>query len=308
MTLLSWRTRTALVFMLALIPVCAGASNTPNSAVFHDATTGASCGPAGGAGAPDPDLDRLKNRIAPVSATENHSVAELRNLPEHPKQPRALWSASDRATFGRYEGTPIHIVGYLVGVRPEGPEATNCGATDREGVDFHTWLVDSADQDKTFSAVVEVAPRWRQANPAWTVAALNALVEQGAQVRISGWPLYDQEHQPEVGKSRSTLWEIHPITSIEVATNGGWVDLGDNDAFKAIRNTAAMTAAAVPAAQQMFIATQQIIPNRTPPSARARQFGLLHLVHLRDPMVTTRIIQQERTLYQQESALKGAEP
>ena len=136
--------------------------------------------------------------------------------------------------------------------------------------------------------------------------ALRALREQGAQVRISGWPLYDQEHKPEVGKTRSTLWEIHPITSIEVATNGGWVDLGDNDARKAIRNTAALTAAALPAAQQMFIATRQIIPNRTPPSARARQFGALHLVHTRDPRMTARIIQQESAVFAQEDALENA--
>src|ERR1700680_2858961 len=102
MTRFSWRPRMALVLLLALTPVCAGASNTPGSAVFHDSTTGASCGPEGGAGAPDSDLDRLKNRIAPAAATAKHSVADLRNLPDHKKQARAQWSASDRETFGRY--------------------------------------------------------------------------------------------------------------------------------------------------------------------------------------------------------------
>ena len=44
-------------------------------------------------------------------------------------------------------------------------------------------------------------------------------------VRISGWLLLDPEHRNHLGKYRSTLWEIHPITRIEVMKDGSWVDL-----------------------------------------------------------------------------------
>ena len=36
------------------------------------------------------------------------------------------------------------------------------------------------------------------------------------------WPL---RHRNHLGKYRSTLWEIHPITKIEVFKDNRWVDL-----------------------------------------------------------------------------------
>jgi len=53
-------------------------------------------------------------------------------------------------------------------------------------------------------------------------------------VRISGWLMFDPDHpsmildptNPNIsGKFRVTLWEVHPITKIEVWQNGAWVDL-----------------------------------------------------------------------------------
>jgi hypothetical protein len=46
-------------------------------------------------------------------------------------------------------------------------------------------------------------------------------------VRISGWLLLDPEHRAHLGKYRSTLWEIHPITRIEVFDGKNWIDLDD---------------------------------------------------------------------------------
>jgi hypothetical protein len=45
------------------------------------------------------------------------------------------------------------------------------------------------------------------------------------QIRISGWTLSDPDHPGHIGDFRSTLWEIHPITKIEVMQNGQWVDV-----------------------------------------------------------------------------------
>jgi hypothetical protein len=39
----------------------------------------------------------------------------------------------------------------------------------------------------------------------------------------AGW--FDPEHTNHLGKYRMTLWEIHPITMIEVFKNGAWVAL-----------------------------------------------------------------------------------
>ncbi len=68
--------------------------------------------------------------------------------------------------------------------------------------------------------VVEVTPRVRDQRPGWTDSALAAL--KGQQVRISGWLLMDQEHPEQLGQTRATLWEIHPIMHIEVNQGGSW--------------------------------------------------------------------------------------
>jgi hypothetical protein len=45
------------------------------------------------------------------------------------------------------------------------------------------------------------------------------------EVRISGWLVYDFEHFGVIGTRRATVWEVHPITVIEVQQNGQWIDL-----------------------------------------------------------------------------------
>ena len=73
--------------------------------------------------------------------------------------------------------------------------------------------------------VVEVTPRVNALRSGWTDSAFSGLV--GQQVRISGWLMMDPAHPDQVGQTRGTTWEIHPILAIEVAQNGGWVALDD---------------------------------------------------------------------------------
>jgi hypothetical protein len=37
--------------------------------------------------------------------------------------------------------------------------------------------------------------------------------------------MLDPEHPEQLGKTRGTLWEIHPIMKMEVERGGRWVDL-----------------------------------------------------------------------------------
>lgn len=51
-------------------------------------------------------------------------------------------------------------------------------------------------------------------------------VKTNKQVRISGWLMYDFQHLGVVGAQRVTVWEVHPITKIEVQdTSGNWVNI-----------------------------------------------------------------------------------
>jgi hypothetical protein len=77
------------------------------------------------------------------------------------------------------------------------------------------------------AVIVETTPRTRPAHK-WTTAMLKPFVDSNSQVRISGWLIFDAEHLNVVGKQRATVWEVHPITKIEVQKNGQWVDLDGN--------------------------------------------------------------------------------
>jgi hypothetical protein len=37
--------------------------------------------------------------------------------------------------------------------------------------------------------------------------------------------MFDPDHPEQLKKSRSTLWEIHPITRFDVKVGGSWVPL-----------------------------------------------------------------------------------
>src|ERR1051325_2346791 len=111
-----------------------------------------------------------------------------------------------------------------VGMRgQERKETCTCG--DPPLHDFHIWMVDQSGQARASAAVVEMTPRWRAANPGWTLSALQHLINQKSRVRVTGWRYLDPNHQDQVGHTRASRWEIHPITKIEVANAGGWTEL-----------------------------------------------------------------------------------
>jgi hypothetical protein len=125
----------------------------------------------------------------------------------------------------RYQGIPVTVEGYLAKARLQGPESCNCHGADESFKDFHIWLTKNAGEDRERSLVVEPSPVVRAKHPAWTLDNLNRLVQQRQRVRISGWLLLDPEHPDQIGKTRGTIWEIHPVMKIEVQQGGNWVNL-----------------------------------------------------------------------------------
>ncbi len=177
--------------------------------------------PAEGDGG-DPVLNAAKNRTDKPATPAAMDVEQIRRLPTvHTRSPRARWSTAQRRLVLDMEGRGVVVVGYLAGVKEEGPESANCHG---DGRDFHLYLTAGPRDDKAASIIIEITPR--QHAPAWTLAALRRLVKQHTEVRVTGWLLYDQEHGSEVGKSRGTVWELHPITGIEVLDGIRWVAVG----------------------------------------------------------------------------------
>jgi len=73
--------------------------------------------------------------------------------------------------------------------------------------------------------VAEVTPRWLAATHGWRLRFLKRLADQGARVRLTGWLMLDPDHPDQIGKTRGGLWELHPVTTIEVFSGGRWIEL-----------------------------------------------------------------------------------
>jgi hypothetical protein len=173
-----------------------------------------------------------KNRSTaadPQNAGATVTVQQLKALPTVPEpdgKMRADWPANLRDAITGHEGHAAVFNGYIVKAIAEGPESSNCGLPNPRDHDVHVYMTDSAgDRSVADAAIVEVTPRWRAVHPSWNADNLKAFAD-GTPVRLTGWLLYDQEHWPMIRSAeRATLWEIHPVTRIQIYVKGGWVDL-----------------------------------------------------------------------------------
>ena len=173
------------------------------------------CGPEGDATNQQAQtLNDNKNRTDQPGASEYVDIKwdDLKDLP------------ADRVAD--FQGAPVMVVGFLshhVNVETGG-ESTNCHLHAPDQVDWHMYLTKSPAQGIADAVVVETTPRTRPAHK-WTTTTVGSAVDTPTQVRISGWLMYDIEHVNVIGKERATVWEVHPITRIEIQKNGQWVDL-----------------------------------------------------------------------------------
>jgi len=164
-------------------------------------------------------LDRLKNRYTAPGQNEIDPKITLEEI---------LAPGNDVSRWKVKRGAAI--VGYVWDVKRGGIESANCHERDDADRDTHIELVDDPmSGGASRRMIVEVTPRWRyimnQRGVDWSTRTLRDRF-LGRWVRISGWMLFDREHQGESentapgrpGSWRATAWEIHPVTSIEVVS------------------------------------------------------------------------------------------
>jgi hypothetical protein len=181
------------------------------------------CPPSGDGG--DPVLNTLKNRIdegdwQPVTLSSILSITWPSAI-EH--RPRSRWSKADTEAIAKHEGAPVQVEGYLLRAKRMSPETCNCHSV--EQVDFHIWMGNDPDDGRERSVVIETTPRVMFHHPQWTLRNFQQIVSRGDKVRISGWLLMDPEHPDQIGKTRGTIWEIHPVMQVETLVAGRWVPL-----------------------------------------------------------------------------------
>jgi hypothetical protein len=175
------------------------------------------CGPTGDTNRQTAKaLNNNKNRTDVPGDTDYVDIAwdDLKDLPSNRKND--------------FVGAPVRVVGFLshrVKVESDGSgESTNCHLLGANEVDWHIYFTKASAQPISQAIIIETTPRTRPQH-AWTTDMLGPLVDSQTQVRISGWLMFDSEHVNVIGTQRATVWEVHPITRIEVQKNGQWVNL-----------------------------------------------------------------------------------
>lgn len=184
------------------------------------------CGPTGSD--PGNETNRRKNRVDVPASYHKVSFDSFFNLPDlHVPKDRLKWKPEDAKGIAKFEGAAISMTGYLVAIKPQrgSGETTNCRWTRYEETDWHMALVEVPGQGERFAVVVETTPRIRIKHKKWTEANLEPWLDKDLPVRISGWLMFDPEHRNHMGKYRNSMWEIHPITKIEVWKTDKWVNL-----------------------------------------------------------------------------------
>lgn len=185
----------------------------------------------------------LKNRWEIPSGESLNASATFDNLLAAPSDPNAATlPAGQFATYTGPNGITFNedesadITGYIAEVKVGGDESCNCNTKDEPFMDTHIYISKlKGETDKSKCLIVEVTPRMRviksQSGVDWSTPTLMSSLKPGTQVEVSGWLFDDQEHKPNSQADpghgtnvwRGSVWEIHPVTDIQVLNSAGVV-------------------------------------------------------------------------------------
>ncbi len=158
------------------------------------------------------NLNILKNRHTPPTSNDIVNSVTIDSLLNSKDNPTAF-----------DESKAISIEGYIIKAKEEKSESCNCHSKDPNDWDYHLYFAPTSYQKKiSETVVIEITPYSRKLHPEYTFQYIQSII--GKKVKITGWLMYDFEHtnvsqqfNPEAKKIyRKTVWEIHPITSIQL--------------------------------------------------------------------------------------------
>ena len=181
-------------------------------------------------------LDPLKNREDAPLADQIDRTATLAAVLA-PGTDLHRWSHDHGAVFE----------GLVVLVKRGGKESANCGAADAAHQDTHIELAAGASAPKSQHVIVEVTPRMRDKMAVisdWSTATLKKALT-GRRVRVTGWLFDDLIHRGQAQNThpgglknwRATVWEIHPITAIQVLPGAAVVIAAEKPAAHLVKHS-----------------------------------------------------------------------
>ena len=135
-----------------------------------------------------------------------------------------LAPGDDLHRWSREDGAILE--GVVINVKPGGIESVNCHARELENRDTHIEVALDPSAISRQRVILEVTPRWRSKMAViadWSTSALRKYLI-GRRVWFIGWLFDDLEHKQQAENTnqggdrnwRATVWEIHPVTGIQV--------------------------------------------------------------------------------------------
>lgn len=204
------------------------------AAILAPLTRAQDCPPQGNGG--DTTLNRLKNRTElPGSFIHMKVAGFIASTPvvkDHFKR-MDLFPKDERGKLDSVDRLSVTLEGYLVDAEQGESEPSNCHAKTKRGIRF--WIApeqppegnpQAAKALLARSVVGAASPYWQGEHAdTWQLDFIAPILKDRAKVRVSGWLLYNPEHPEQLGKTRGSLWEIHPMTKVEIWDGGGWREL-----------------------------------------------------------------------------------
>ena len=129
-----------------------------------------------------------------------------------------LASGDDTHRFS--SSTFVTVEGYIVKAMYGGAETCECHSKNKDTLDIHIELSPTPELSKSSMVIVEVTRYTKNSSMNYE----QILKMRGHKVRVSGYLFFDEEHKQNAYNTnptgtnlwRSTCWEVHPVTSIQV--------------------------------------------------------------------------------------------
>ncbi len=197
--------------------------------------------PATGSGGTLAAAYQQKNRLTIPCSYKRITPDTVLNLPLLPRTVRSQPDDDPGLMFLRAaEAQPVVLEGFLAMTKNGGKEGVNCGIAGR--FDLRVEIVDHDTTDprltRSTHIVTEATPWFRGTFAGWTPAGIGPFASYTngfggtmdrppVRVRIYGFLFFDEAHLGDLNKPaneriRGTVWEVHPITRIEVQENNNW--------------------------------------------------------------------------------------